>query len=117
MGWDGRDGITNWRFQARRHEMQAGQRLTWAREEEGEQLKVGVRTNAQCPFRKVLALYRRVAVAVHGSLTVCCMWVHGLQATCAPPPVCIWAVHACVQFAERNFHAALGHRMVSILRP
>ncbi len=69
--------------------MQAGQRLTWAREEEGEQLKVGVRANAQCPLRKVLALYRRVAVAVHGSLTVCCMRVHGLQATCAPPPVCL----------------------------
>jgi len=76
--------------------MQAGQRLTWAREEEGEQLKVSVRTNAQCPFGKVLALYRRVAVAVHGSLTVCCMWVHGLQSTCAPPPVCLSVCAHCM---------------------
>lgn len=76
--------------------MQAGQRLTWEGEEEGEQLKVGVRTNAQCPFGKVLALYRRVAVAVHGSLTVCCMWVHGLQSTCAPPPVCLSVCAHCM---------------------
>ncbi len=112
--------MTNWRFQTRRHVMQAGQRLTWAREEEGEQLKVGVRANAQCPLRKVLALHRRVAVAVHGSLTVCCMWVHCLQPACAPPPVCLsvytCAVYACLQFAEHTFHAAPGHRMFSILR-
>ena len=97
--------------------MQAGQRVTWAREEEGQQLKVSVRANAQSPLRKVLALYRRVAVAVHGSLTVCCVRVHGLQATRAPPPVCLCAVHARVQFAEHKFHAAPGHKMLSILRP
>ncbi len=79
-----------------------GQRLTWAREEEGELLKVSVCANAQCPFRKVLALYRRVAVAVHDSLLHVGPWPAANMRTSTCLPVCMCAVHARVQFAEHK---------------